>query len=658
MEILFEAVVMLASAALGVFVCHYLRVSPLAAFLLTGIVIGPHGLSIIYSHSDVEVLAEVGVVLLLFSIGLEFSIDRLLAVKRIALLGGGAQILFTVLLVLPLAAFFWSGTGALIFVGLLVSLSSTAIVLRYIQGRGEMEAPYGRIAMSVLIFQDIAAVPMVLAAPVMAGAGRDALWDLALLFGKAAAIVTLVILLARRAVPWLLYLIARTRNSELFLLSTVVICFAVAWLTHAVGLSLALGAFLAGLVVSESEYSHQAVANILPFRDLFTSFFFLSIGMLLDLHFVANHLLLVLGAAVVAMAVKAIAAGGAALLLGFSVQTSLLSALFLCQIGEFAFVLYQAGDDYGILTAATAQVFLSVSVLSMLAAPFIMGAAPGLVRYLGRVMPRALSAGLYKTPEEAGGGIKEKLRSHLIIVGYGLTGRHLAEAAATWKVPFLVVDYNPMTVRDESRKGTPILYGDASTAHVLEQAGIESARVMAVAVPDPVFVRRITKAARDLNPSLHLVVRTRFVGDVEELAALGADEVVVEEYETSIEIFSRVLARYQVPRTEIEDYVGSVRESGYSMFRSLPEDKVALCEFVLPAAFLEKAPVAAGSAADGKTLGELALRKKLGVSVLAVRRDGEIISAPGADTRLAAGDSLALAGERRAVAEARKLFRA
>ena len=326
------------------FVFNRLRIPAIVGFLLTGVLAGPYGLGLIKAIHEVEVLAEIGVVLLLFTIGMEFSLEALLRIRKSILLGGCLQVLLTILVTFVLASLQIGCTfGESLFIGFLVSLSSTAIVLKLLQEKAEMDSPHGQTSLAILIFQDLIVIPMMLFTPLLAGMGGEIGQSLLILFAKGAGVIVLVILSAKWIVPQLLYQIARTRSRELFLLTVVVLCFAIAWLTSSVGLSLALGAFLAGLIISESEYSHQALGNILPFRDVFTSFFFVSVGMLLDVGFVVENLLSVLTIVLIILTVKTITAGFTTVLLGFPLRTALLVGLTLAQLGEFSFILARSG---------------------------------------------------------------------------------------------------------------------------------------------------------------------------------------------------------------------------------------------------------------------------------------------------------------------------
>jgi CPA2 family monovalent cation:H+ antiporter-2 len=411
---------------------------------------------------------------------------------------------------------------------------------------------------------------MVLFTPLLAGAVQNVAGTLALMLAKGAGIILFVIVSARYLVPKLLYHVARTRIPELFLATLLVICLAVVWLTSSLGLSLALGAFLAGLIVSDSEYSHQALGNIIPFRDVFTSFFFVSIGMLLDVGFCIQEPLLITGAALGVFLLKSFVAALVALLVGLPLRTALLVGLSLGQLGEFSFILSKEGLSQGLLAGNAYQVFLAVAILTMAATPFI-------VRYSARIADRIMKLPFPDRMKTrcvscaADGGL-ESLKEHLIIVGFGLTGRNLGEAAKAAGIPYTVTEMNVDTVRSQQAKGEPIFLGDATQDSVLRHARIHQARVVAVAINDPTATRRITAVVRRLNPKVFIIVRTRYIIEVEPLYRMGANMVIPEEYETSVEIFTRVLAEYEIPPEEINRFANQVREAGYRMFRSPSRD--------------------------------------------------------------------------------------
>ena len=637
------------------FICHRLRVPAVVGFLLTGIFIGPYGFKLVKGVHEVEILAEVGVVLLLFTIGIEFSFKRLLQIKKSVLAGGSLQVLLTFLSAFFILRHFVHPPGEAVFIGFLVTLSSTAIVLKLIQEKAEVDSPHGRIILGILIFQDIMVVPMILVTPLLAGATGSLGGSLLILVAKGIGIILFVIIAAKWIAPQALFQIAKTRNHELFMLSVIVICLGVAWAASKAGLSLALGAFLAGLIISETEYSHQALGNILPFRDVFTTFFFISIGMMLDVGFLLEKpvsiLLIVLGI----FGLKAIIAGLVTILLGFPLRTGIFVGCSLGQIGEFSFILSRVGVEYGLFAGNIYQMFLSVSVLSMAATPFIIAMCPNLSNIILRLpLPKKLISGLYPVSE-----IKvEEKKHHLIIIGFGVNGGNLARAAKVAGIPYAIIEMNPETVRSEKAKGEPIYYGDATREAVLNYANAKEAKIVVVAINDPTATRKITEVIRSLNPEARLIVRTRYLQEMKPLYELGADEVIPEEFETSVEIFTRVLTRYLIPRDTIERLVSEVRADGYEMFRSLSKESASFSDLRLHLHDIDITAfrISQGSPLIGKTLGRINLRRRYEISVVAIRREGEILSNPGADMLVLSDDVLFLLGSSEKISEAINLF--
>jgi len=636
-------------------ICHRLHVPTVVGFFLTGILAGPHGLGMIRAVHEVEILAEIGIVLLLFTIGIEFSLKNLVQIKKPILLGGTLQVLFTLLCTFAIARQLGQPVGEAIFMGFLVSLSSTAIVLKLIQERAAVDSPQGRATLGILIFQDIIIVPMILVTPVLAGAKVVLGQSLFILMAKGIGIIALVILGAKWIVPNVLYQVARTRNRELFLLSIVVICLAVAWITSSAGLSLALGAFLAGVIISESEYSHQALGIILPFRDVFTSFFFISIGMLLDVGFLAGQAGFIVLMTLSVLVLKSVIAGSVTLLMGFPLRIAILVGLALGQVGEFSFVLSRTGIEHGLFDGNIYQIFLSVSVLTMAATPFIMTLAPRLADMVLRLpLPKRLVSGISPVKERSAEGKKD----HLVIIGFGVNGRNLARAARTGGIPYVVIEMNPETVRSEQAKGEPIYYGDANHEAVLRHANVEACRIVVVAINDPSATRRIVETVRGLNSRLYLIVRTRYLQEMNPLYEIGADDVIPEEFETSIEIFTRVLTKYLVPRDDIERFVAEVRADGYEIFRSLSKESASFSDLTLqlPGAEITTLRISESSPLVGKSLDEIELRKQYGVTAVAIRRDAQILPNPNGDMPLSANDELFVFGTPEKTATVAKLF--
>ncbi|HYM89647.1 MAG TPA: cation:proton antiporter [Nitrospiraceae bacterium] len=551
-----------------VFVFHKFRLPSIAGFLVAGALIGPHGLNLISDISTVQVLAEIGIVLLLFTIGIEFSLVQLASMRRLMFLAAPIQVGGVLLIAWLGAMLVGLSWRQGMFWGFLFSLSSTAIVLKALAERGDSDSIHGRATIGILVFQDLAVVPMMLLTPILASQSDGGGLAILLTLGKSALVVVLVIAGSWYLVPKLLGHIVRSRSRELFLLTIIVSCLGIAWLTTLGGISLALGAFIAGLVISESEYSHQAMAEVLPFRDSFNSLFFVSIGILMDWRVLFAHPLPVAGLLVTILLVKFVAGAGAVLSAGVPPRSAIMVGIALAQVGEFSFLLAQQGQESGFLRGDPYQVFLAVSVLSMIVTPFLMQWSPHLARRaeawqrLRHWLPSRTTAHVLQTE-----GKQIRMKDHVIIAGYGLSGRNLARVLGDTEIPYLALDLDGDTVSREAKHGAPVYYGDATNPNVLRHMRIEDAKVLVVAVSDPFITRRAVQIAKGLNPKLHVVVRTRYLRELEELHQLGADDVVPEEFETSIEIFALVLRTYNLPQDFVLQKAEQVRREGYALLR-------------------------------------------------------------------------------------------
>jgi CPA2 family monovalent cation:H+ antiporter-2 len=625
------------------FIFHRLRLPTIVGFMITGVLIGPHGLGLIKDVQAIEVLAEIGVALLLFTIGLEFSLRRMLEMRRLVLLGGGLQVSLTTLLVTAITYLLGRPLNEAVFFGFLFALSSTAIVLKSYIDRAEIDAPHGRAGVGILLFQDLSIVPMMLMIPILSGREGTSAARITLTLGIAIAAIAIIIFTARTVVPYLLYHIVRLRSPEVFVISVVLLILGTSWLTSQAGLSLALGAFIAGIVLSESEYSHQIVADILPFRDVFNSLFFISIGMLLILSALAGDILTVLAWVGALTLGKALIALAVLRLLGYSLRISTMTAVGLAQIGEFSFILAKAGLPQGLLSQLDYQRFLAASIISMIAAPFIIKAAPRIGYALQSVFTPGALVDLSETSFNAD---EPDMRGHVIIIGYGLNGRNLAKVLRRTGVPYLVMELNAEVVRQARDQGERIVYGDATRKEVLHHIRLEHARILVLAISDPMASRHTVWLARQMNPDIHIIVRTRYMSEISDLRELGANEVIPEEFETSIEIFSRVLREYGIARHVIQRQIAAIRSEGYQMLRvpSLPVFDMTEIAEALKSASTETLFVEADSLAVGKSIAELKLRKKTGVTIIAITRQGHTQINPGPETTIQAEDVLVLLG--------------
>jgi monovalent cation:H+ antiporter-2, CPA2 family len=651
-------VIFTASIAI-VFIFHQFRLPSIAGFLVAGALIGPYGLNLISDIGTVQALAEIGIVLLLFTIGIEFSLVHLVSMRRLMFLAAPIQVggvLLIAWLGAMLAGLSWQQG---MFWGFLFSLSSTAIVLKTLAERGDSDSIHGRATIGILVFQDLAVVPMMLLTPILGGQSEGSGLAILLTLGKSVLVVALVITASWYLVPKVLGYIVRSRSRELFLLTIIVSCLGIAWLSSLGGLSLALGAFIAGLVISESEYSHQAMAEVLPFRDSFNSLFFVSIGILMDWRVLITHPLPVVGLLVTVLLVKFVAGTGAVLLAEIPLRSAIMVGIALAQVGEFSFLLAQQGQESGFLRGDPYQVFLAVSVLSMIVTPFLMQWSPHLARRveawqrLRHWLPSRTTAHVLQTE-----GKQIRIKDHVIIVGYGLNGRNLARVLGETEIPYLALDLDGDTVSREAKHGVPVYYGDGTNPNVLRHMRIDDAKVMVVAISDPFITRRAVQVAKGLNPKLHVVVRTRYLRELEELHQLGADDVVPEEFETSIEIFALVLRTYKLPADFVTQKANQIRREGYALLRrsELPELAHHLRGGTLADAAVETFRIDDDSPAQGKTLAEMALRARTGASIIAWTRAGVTQANPSENTRLMAGDIVVLIGTRVQIRQAMELL--
>lgn len=644
-----DITVLFGLAVLVTLLCHRFEIPSLVGMLLTGILCGPDGLGLIDSTHDVEILSELGVILLLFTIGLELSLEDLTRLRRPVFLGGGAQMGLTWLVGFAIYGLRGLPPTQSVFFGMLTALSSTAIVLTTLQERAEMEAPHGRVSLGILIFQDLMAVPLMLAVPLLAGRTFNFNASVFLAIGKGALVLILVVVFARKIMPRLLLSIVRTRSRELFLLTALAICMAVSLITASIGLSLSLGAFLAGLLLSSSDYRENLHEAVLPFKDVFTALFFISIGMLLNLGTAVHILPRILIITALILVVKAILAGLATRIIGYPTRTAVLVGIGLCQVGEFSFILAKAGFDHHILSERNYQLFLASSILSMILAPFLIRLAPRLAGLACRL------TGAREIPDPPAAAV---LQNHLIILGFGSGGRQLARAAKSADIPYVVLEMNPDTVRHESQKGEPIVFGDASKPGVLEHMGVREAKALAVVISDATAARQAVGIARVENPTLYIVARTRFNTEIAALLELGANDVIAEEFEASLVVFARVLAKFMVPRDDIEQMAQDIRRKGYKAMlpNSLAEMSHCTPDKSLAGLHVAVFTVHEASPLAGCTLLEAELRRTHDLTVAAARRDGGFVPNPDGRFTLQPGDRLYVLGTAESLKKGVQLF--
>lgn len=635
-----------------------LRVPSIVALMLAGIVAGPHGVGVISRPEDVEMLAELGIVLLLFTVGLDFSMTAVRQIWRTIVIAGILQIVGTAALIAVLEVFVAGLSPQLaIFIGLFVALSSTAIVLKGLAERNELTAPHGRLCVGILLLQDLAIVILLLLVPILSGKTPVSAMPLALL--RALGAIAAVAGASRLLLPPFLRLVTSSGRREAFPLAVVVASVGTAWMGSLFGLSMAVGAFLAGLMLAESEFSHQAYAEVRPVRDVLSGLFFISLGMLVDLRVIGDRLPLVLGVAAAIIGVKAIVAGQALALTATPLRVAIAAAIGLSQVGEFSFILGRAGLESGLLPATLWQVMLGASVATMVITPALLGVAPSfairltrVVEHLrpGRRLHQRQAAELASTDGEA-------LSDHVIILGFGAGGRLMARALHDLGISYLVMELNGATVRHARAEGEHIIYGDATSPESLEAARVDRALAIVSLLSDPDATRRMVTLVRQRVPSIQIIARTRYRLEAERLLAEGASVAVAEEQEASLEVLAQMLGRLDIPGNVIEPLLDVFRRESVSM-------RAVKAPFASPEGLpqvLQHLPVSthkveANDWAAARTMAEINLRAKTGATALAIQRDRAYVTPVPPDEHVRPSDVLYLVGDDSDILLARRLL--
>lgn len=631
-----EAVVLLALAAAALATTERLRLPSIVGFLIVGAVAGPGGLELVEEPERVKSLAELGVVFLLFEIGLELPFERLRTLWRPVLIGGGFQVLITLGVVAWIAhAAGMSGSTSFVL-GAAVAMSSTAIVLRLLVDGGQIDAPGGQLAVAILLLQDLAIVPILLLVPLLASEASQ-LGELGFAIGKMLLALGLVGFGFWFLVPRILDRVAQSRSPELFSLLSILIVLGSAWIAEELGLTLAVGAFLAGMAASTSPYTHQLFSEVVPLRGVLLGIFFTAVGMLFEPsqvieapgQLVADVVLIMLGKFVIIVV-------GATLLLRHSLRVGLEAGLALCQVGEFSFVLLGVAGEAGLITPLLTQRFIAASVMTLLITPFLIRYAPAIAGWVSERLnhPGGRLPELTNDPREG----------RVVVIGYGPAGQTLIRLLRSLDLPFVAVDSNPSSAHDAERIGEPIVYGDATRPQVLSHLRVDEARLVAVAISDPLATRRIVSRIRSMAPTTPILARTRYVREVDQLSAAGANVVVAEEFEGSIELVARALETFDIPMGAIARFTEALREEGYGAIRApaaLPIDPWVM--ELLDHTDTEWIEVPFGIEGH-PTLGELDIRAQTGVNVLVVERGASSFANPPPDFGLAGGDRLLVLG--------------
>jgi CPA2 family monovalent cation:H+ antiporter-2 len=654
-----DTVALIVAGALIAYICSRLSLVPIVGFLIAGVLIGPNALGLVRDEALVGATAEIGVILLLFTIGIEFSLEKLAKIKRLIFGGGGLQVGLSIIATTVVLAAFGVEWRVGVFTGMLVALSSTAIVLKLLADNGDTNSERGQVGLGLLIFQDLAIVVMVLMIPTLGAGGGGGAAEMLWAVGKAVLIIVAVLVIARRIMPKILELVAKTCSPELFLLTVIAICFGTAYLTSLAGVSLSLGAFLAGLMVSESRFSQHALSETLPLQILFSATFFISVGMLLDVGFLVRNLPIVFAAIGAVLVIKIATTWISVKVLGYSAPVAAASALMLAQIGEFSFVLERAGREVGLLPAgageAGSQTFIAATVVLMVLTPFLMRVGSGLS---DKIVAKRELAGMDEDDDPASMGEPPGLEDHVIVAGYGQAARALVRVLSGSGIPFIITTLNPDGANEAEADGMPVMRGDATKPFLLQHVGIASAKMMVIADDNPAMAHRIVSVARQMNPTMRIVVRTRYTQEVDSLAAAGADTVIAEELESIVQLFGEVLRDYRIPAAEIESYEELARRNGYSaLFDDEVDRSVFRCEPGQDCFDSRTVTVRAGSAVAGKSLQSLRTIENFDLTVVSVNRDGREIVEPSGELVLQAGDELQMSGPTQSFANNAALFR-
>lgn len=630
-----------------------IKVPTIIGYLITGIIAGPHALALIQSNKEIELMAEIGIILLLFSIGLEFSLNHLLKIRKIVFWGGLLQLATTSLITMIIVHAYQLNWGEALFIGLITALSSTAVVFKLLQDRSELTSNYGRTVIGILIFQDIVLVPLLLFVPLIAGEPNNFPLEAFMLVLKAVLIIGLVYAGNKWLMPRILRLIAYTKNQELFFMSILLVCLSVALLTAEFGMSLAFGAFLAGLMISESEYSHNVFGNIIPFKDTFTSFFFVSIGLLLDLDFVIQNYLLVFAIVIGVILLKMVIGMFCAFILGHTLKGTILVGIALSQVGEFSFILAELGLDHQIISSFYFQLFLATAIISMAISPFLIQVASQFSDLILRLpLPEFLVEGLFPLKQIS----VPDLTNHLVIIGKDSRALNLSVMAKYMNIPYISIVFDPAIARERQKKRETVIYGDAVNEPILLKAHVEQAKVVIISIGDMIPAMSVTEKVRRMNNQAIILVRAKHVDDIEELYKLGADQVIPEEFETTLNLFERVLKKYLLPRKEISITMEKIRLDNYGIFR----DKVSDGDYSLvkdiPNIDLSAIKIEDSSPLTEKSIAGVNFRKVYGATVVAIKRHEKIIEHPEPNEIFKQGDIVYVLGKPEQIAFLVDLF--
>jgi CPA2 family monovalent cation:H+ antiporter-2 len=612
------------------------RVPTIVSMMVAGVVAGPSGIAVISTPEEVEMLAEIGIVLLLFTVGLDFSLAAMKQFWRVIVAGGALQMAGTAALVAAgLTVLAGVALKLAIFIGLFVALSSTAIVLKGLAERNELASPHGRLTVGILLLQDLAIVLLLLLVPILSG--KTPLSAVPMALGRAILAIAVVAGTSRIVLPALLRFVTASRRREAFPLAILVASVGTAWLSSLIGLSMAVGAFLAGLMLAESEFSHQAYAEVRPVRDVLSGLFFISLGMLIDLDIVLRHLPLIVAVAAGIVIAKAAVATGGLVATATPLRVAIVSGVGLAQVGEFSFILGRAGVDSGLLPSTMWQTMLGASIATMAATPSLLAFAPRVASWASSLQ--------HTGQRDAHAGIPH-LENHVVVLGFGVGGRLVARALRDLGVQYLILELNGATVRSARAEGERIFYGDATSRESLHAAGVVDALAIVSLLSDPDAAERMVDTARQLSATVPIVVRSRYRLEATRLIARGATVAVAEELEASLEVVAQLLARLNVAGNLIETLLDVFRRESLSL-RMVKAPRGSLQSLPEP---IRRMPISTHQMeqthwAVGRTVADVNLRASTGASILAIHRGDRYLTSLLPDERIQAGDVLYLMGD-------------
>jgi len=634
-----DILIVLAFAIPIIYFFNKLNLPSIIGFIVTGVLIGPSFLKVITSFEGINQLAEIGVALLLFTIGIEISFNNFIKNFKEILLIGSFQVLGTTAIGFLSGVIFGFNIQQSIFLGFLITQSSSSIILKMLSDRDEIETPHGKITTGVLVFQDLMVLPMMLLIPILGVSEQASIIEILYRIFISLVLILAIFFIARFLMPHLLFQLIQIQMRDVFIIGVMVLSFGIAFITQMLGLSFAIGAFIAGLIISETDYTHQVIGDIKPFKEVFTSFFFISFGMFLNFNDLISRLSDNLILIISIIVLKALIMIIIVLISKYPFRIALLTGIYLAQIGEFSFVMLLKGEEYSLLNESISKQFISISILTMLISPILLKISP------------FISSKIPDFEKKKSDDFLNQLKNHVIIIGYGLNGRNVSKVLKEAHIPYVIIETNPKNVLQARKEGEKIINGDATKREILEFAHIKQAKIVVVAISDPMATRIIVRLVKDLNKEIYLIVRTRYVKDVEELVNLGADEVIPEEFETSIQILSRVLKKFHIPNSVILAQANTLRMQSYGIFRDVRFTEHAFDQInqILAQGTIDTVFISDESPVVNKSLKEIDLRAKTSATVISVIRDNQFVPNPSGEFTIRQNDLLVLFGTHNAI---------